>query len=132
VVERFVRIRKRKQVVQVIPADRTPAQMFRDEAWIESVYELAQFCQMFSSERSCGADRETNAVQTQGVIGSNSFECVRRNAVGSEEILAVNLKPGDRGCIGQYLGMMRAAKPDPGGSRDRSGSLERLRDGHGC
>ena len=69
---------------------------------------------MFSGKWPRGADRETNAVQTQGVVGSNSFERVRRNAVGSEEILAVNLKPGDRGCIGQYLGMMRAAKPDPG------------------
>ena len=57
VVERFVRRRKRKKVVQVIAADCTPAQMLRDEAWIEAVYELAELCQMFSSKRPCGTDR---------------------------------------------------------------------------
>jgi hypothetical protein len=98
-----------------VPAiDAAPAQVLRNESWLDARREPLQLCHVAGIERVGGAERKPDAVQRDRIVGADRFERGKRGPAVDEVVLAVHLEPADRRPIATHLRHVRRPQADAG------------------
>src|SRR5260221_565353 len=93
--------------------------MLRYEPGIESLHGFAGAHEMRRIEPLGAAERQSRAVQREGIVAANRVEEPRRGAA-PEVVLDVDLEPRHGRMPVQHFLVMTEAQPDPGFARDRA------------
>ena len=80
VVERFLGVGDRQQIVQVLAVHAGPAQMVRNPFRLDAPGEVFQALQIFEIRRRGGGDRQRHAVHHHGIAFANPVEHAQRLA----------------------------------------------------
>ena len=118
-VQGFLGVGQRQQVVEVTPRHRAPAQMFRNQPGFYASNERLQLLQMVEVERIGRAKRKTDAVQTDRVMGAGSFQVMEWNTVQFEIIFTVYFHPANIRTGVEQRAVVTGTKTNPASRRDR-------------
>jgi hypothetical protein len=109
--ERFLSEWERQQIVEVTARDAAPAKMLRHQCRLDARDEFHQLVEVRVGERIDRAERQSDSVQREGIVGANPLECSQRRSTVGEIVLAVDLEPPDprpRGCDVPDVGRAQA------------------------
>ena len=70
--------------------------MLRDQCRLETLVEGLELVEVVLTEGIRGAQREADAVEAQGIVGSDALQKVQGLAPGAEVVLAVAFDPSNR------------------------------------
>src|SRR5712692_9055868 len=112
VVERFLGVRQRHQIVQVAAAVRAPAEVVGDVRGLDVVGERAQPGEMPAIERIDRADRQGDAVQHHREVAPRFLQHRQRPPADADEVLADRLDPPDLGPLVEEAPVVLGAEPD--------------------
>ena len=96
VIERFLCVRDRQQIMQVLAVHARPAQMIRNPFRLGAPREVFQPLQIFEIRRGSGGDRQRHAVHHHGIAFADPVERAQRLAAGQHVVFADDLEPIDR------------------------------------
>ncbi len=115
VVERFLGVGDRQQIMQVLAVHAGPAQMVRHPFRLDAAREILQALQIFEIRRRGGGDRQRHAVHHHRIALADLVEHAQRLAARQHVIFADDLEPVDRRIAVQDFVVMLVAQ-----ARDRS------------
>src|SRR4051812_33129860 len=115
--ERFLGVRKRQQIVIVTSTDTAPAQMLRYKHRIDPARERFQPRQMAQVERVGGTERQSHAVEGDRIVGSDPLQCPQSRPTIGEVVFAVDLEPCNGGTLREHLRDVWRTKADARGHR---------------
>ena len=96
VIERFLGVGDRQQIVQILAVHAGPAQMIRNPFRFDAPSEVFQVLQIFEIRRRGGSDRQRHAVHHHGIALADPVEHAQRLAARQHVIFADDLEPVDR------------------------------------
>jgi hypothetical protein len=109
VLQGFLGVGDRQQIVQVLAVHAGPAQMVRDPFRFDAPGEVFQALQIFEIGWRGGCNRQRHAVHHHGIAFANPVERTKRLAAGDHVVLADDLEPVDRRIsVEDFVVMLRA------------------------
>ena len=104
-----------------------PAQVFGDEERIDALGQPFQLRQMGLRQRIGRTDRQSHAMQADGVQGAEFFQIVQRRAAIAEEIFAVHFQPAHVWRRRQHVLVVRRAQADAGTMQQKIRPTDKIR-----
>ena len=116
--DRLLRIRNRKQVVQIFTGDSGPAQVIGHPGWLNPLRKPHQRLQVIVVEGVGTTDRQRHPVQHDRVVGAYAIEKIQGFAAGNEVVFGQRLEPVDARVALEYglvmVGTQAESKAKPG------------------
>src|SRR5262249_31470655 len=119
VIEGLFGVWQRQQVVQMPSTRSAPAQMLGYEARLVALDHPGELAHVLEVQRVGRAQTQTDAVQTQRVVGANALQPTMRLPALAEVVFAVHLDPAQRGARVDDVAEVRRAQADPAANWNR-------------